>query len=91
LSEYYTVFDQTPYDMHGLDYIQVGIGKANPSDTIGESLLEKSRQYHEETVSSAFWTILLMICLTVGAAYACVRQQKEPFTNIDNLDYDGVL
>jgi hypothetical protein len=35
LSEYYTVFDMTPMDEFGKDYIQIGIAKANPSDTIG--------------------------------------------------------
>ena len=77
MSEYYTVFDMTPYDEHGLDYIQIGIAKANPSDTIGEDLLEKSRQYHEEIVADTFWIILIMICLVIGACYACVRHQKE--------------
>ena len=47
MSEYYTVFDMTPHDEFGQDYIQVGIAKANPSDEIGEALLEKSRKFHE--------------------------------------------
>lgn len=35
MSEYYTVFDMTPYDEFEQPYIQVGMAKANPTDQIG--------------------------------------------------------
>jgi len=66
MSEYYTVFDMTPHDEFGQDYIQVGIAKANPSDEIGEALLEKSRKFHEQSMSSTFWVIILFIFLSVA-------------------------
>jgi hypothetical protein len=35
LAEYYTIFDMTPMDEFGENFIRIGIVKANPSDTIG--------------------------------------------------------
>jgi len=90
MSEYYTVFDMTPHDEFGQDYIQVGIAKANPSDEIGEALLEKSRKFHEQSMSSTFWVIILFIFLSVAVGYACVQHNKQSQFEIDRLDYDGL-
>ena len=72
MQEYYTVFDMTPYDEYNQDFIQIGIAKANPSDEIGELLLEKSRKFHEESMSSVFWVIILLIFLSMAVGYAWV-------------------
>jgi len=90
MSEYYTVFDMTPHDEFGQDYIQVGIAKANPSDEIGEALLEKSRKFHEQSMSSTFWVIILFIFLSLAVGYACVQHTKQSQFEIDRLDYDGL-
>jgi hypothetical protein len=73
MSEYYTVFDMSPLDEFDQDYIQVGIAKANPSDAIGEALLEKSRKFHEQSMSSSFWLIIFFIFMSVAVGYACVQ------------------
>lgn len=36
MNKYYVVYDMTPYDEHGKDYIQVGIGLQNPKMIMGE-------------------------------------------------------
>ena len=90
MSEYYTVFDMTPYDEYEQPYIQVGIAKANPSDLIGEMILEKARKFHESSMSSTFWVVILFIFLSVAVGYAWVQHTKQSQFNIDNLDYDGL-
>lgn len=83
LSEYYTVFDMTPMDEHGEDYIRIGIANANPSDTIGKDLLDKAKRYHESSAQSAFWVIIMFVGLIVGGAYACMKHQAESEIKID--------
>ena len=73
MSEYYTVFDMTPLDEEGEDYIRIGIAKANPSDTIGRDLLEKAKRYHESSAKTGFWIILIFVGLIVFGAYACIK------------------
>lgn len=89
LSEYYTVFDMTPMDEDNQDYIQIGIAKINPSDTIGSDLLTKAKKYHESSAKSIFWIILFFVALVILASYLCIKQQQEAEMNI-NFDYDGL-
>lgn len=90
MSEYYTVFDMTPYDEFEQDYIQVGIAKANPSDHIGEMILEKARKFHESSMQTLFWLIFFFIFLAVAVGYAWVQHAKQSQFSIEKLDYDGL-
>lgn len=75
LSEYYTVFDMTPIDA-GQEYIQVGIAKANPSDEVGLSLLEKITKELTKSSLGVFILILLSLIL-VGAILFCLYRKRK--------------
>ena len=92
MSKYYTVFDMTPYDEFEQPYIQVGLAHANPSDLIGENILEKIRNMNNGGGSSGFWTIAFCFCVCFGmaAGYAWHQHSTQSQFNIDKLDYDGL-
>ena len=75
LSEYYTVFDMTPVD-NGEDYIRVGIAKANPSDEVGLSLLDKISKELTKSSLGVFLLILLSLIL-VGAILFCLYRKRS--------------
>ena len=91
MSKYYTVFDMTPYDEFEQPYIQVGLAHANPSDLIGENILEKIRNM-KQGGSSGFWTVAFCfcICFAMAAGYAWQQHSRQSQFNIDKLDYDGL-
>ena len=89
MSEYYTVFDMTPYDEYDKDYIRIGIAKANPYDAIGKDLLDKAKRYHESSARTAFWIIIMFVILIVVGAYACIKHQSDSELSID-FNYKGL-
>lgn len=75
LSEYYTVFDMTPLD-EGDDFVRVGIAKANPSDEVGLSLLDKITKELTKSSLGVFIVILLSLTL-VGAVLFCLYRKRK--------------
>ena len=75
LSEYYSVFDMTPVE-NGEEFIRVGIAKANPSDEVGLSLLDKIQKELTKSSLGVFIVILLSLIL-VGAVLFCLYKKRN--------------
>jgi hypothetical protein len=64
----------TPVD-NGEEYIRVGLARANPSDEVGLSLLEKITKELTKSSLGVFILILLSLIL-VGAILFCLYRKR---------------
>ena len=67
MENYYFVYDQTPADEHGQDYLRIGIAPKNPVDNIGYSqkdIIEKAFSKFEYIFATVLvFCIIGAICI----------------------------
>ena len=88
--EYYAVFDMTPMDEHGLDYIQVGLGVAAEHKPNPETLVPEPYWTKEKIImATVFGTAgLLICCIAIFCACAIYRRnyKRRSSTFVSALD-----
>mmetsp|Transcript_5551 Transcript_5551/g.9503 ORF Transcript_5551/g.9503 Transcript_5551/m.9503 type:complete len:138 (+) Transcript_5551:1125-1538(+) len=75
LSQYYTVFDMSTLD-RGFDHIRVGMAPINPSDDIGQSLIDKFREKIGDSEMLVYAFFAFVIFLILLGVYCFLKKRK---------------
>ena len=87
MQKYYLVFDATPYDNFGLDYLRIGIGLEDHTkeSQIGKEIYEDQIQFFEKYILYIYVAIFVLVFVTiVFISCLCVSCYKRK--KLDRMD-----